>query len=115
MHPPAQLLRHLLQIAFDTRSAHAKQQSRLAARLDDTLCPGAANLIVGVEHVGDLRAVGGSGCVGEEVLEGEGVFERLACALSLPWRGRVGGIAEQCHAAFGVRGCQGVVKDCPSG
>ena len=94
MHPLPQLPRHLLRIVFNARSAHSKQDTRLPTCLDDTLSPRSTDLIIGVEHVRDLRAVGGSGRVGEEVLEDEGVFEGLACALALPGCSRVGGVAD---------------------
>ena len=105
MHTLTQLLRQLLSIGLDTGRAHSEQQSRLPTSLDDTLGARATDLIVGVEDVGDLLAGWGGGCVGEEVFEDEGVFERLARALSLPGRGGVRGIAEQSDAAFEVSGC----------
>ena len=115
MHPLAQLPRHLLRIVFNARSAHREKYTCLPTRFDDTLSPRSTDLVIGVEYVGDLRAVGRGGRVGEEVLEDEGVFERLACALALPGRSRVRGVADQCHAAFRVCRGQGVVPDCPFG
>lgn len=54
MHPLAQLLGQLLRIGFDSRRAHGEKQSRFPTRLDHTLGPRAANLVVCVEHVRDL-------------------------------------------------------------
>ena len=115
MHPLSQLPRHLLRIVFNTRSAHSEKDTRLPTRFDNTLSPRSTNLVIGVEYVGNLRAVRRSGRVREEVLEDEGVFERLARALSLPGCSRVRGVADQCDAAFGVCRGQGVVPDCPFG
>lgn len=93
MHPLAQLLRHLFQIAFNTSGPHTKKHAGLPTRFDYTLGPRSAYLIVGVEHIRKLRAIGGGGWVGQKVLENERVFERLACALSLPGCGCVCGVA----------------------
>ena len=92
VHPLAQLLRQLLRISLDTRRAHGEKQSRLPTRLDHTLSPRAANLVVCVEHVRDLLCVGGGGWIGEKVCDGESIFECLTCTLSLPRRGCVCGI-----------------------
>ena len=115
MHPPPQLLRQFLRISLDARRAHRKQHARLPTSLDDALGPRATNLVVRVEDVGELFGVGGSGGVGEEVFEDEGVLERLAGALALPGGGGVRGVAEQCDAALGECGCHCVVEDGPFG
>ena len=113
MHSLPQLLRQLLRIRLNTRRAHREKQSRLPARLDDTLSARTANLIIGIEDIGNLLEVRGRGSVGEEVLEDEGVFERLAGTLSLPGGSGVSGIAEQRDAAFEVCRGQCVIQDCP--
>ena len=115
MHPLPQLLGQLLGISLDARRAHRKQHARLATSLDDALGPRATNLVVRVEDVRKLFGVGGSGWVGEEVFEDEGVLERLAGALALPGRGGVCGVAEQRDAALGESGCDCVVEDGPFG
>ena len=115
MHPPAQLLRQLLRISLNTRRAHSKQHARLPTSLDNTLGPRATNLVVCVEDVVQLLGGGGSRRVSEEVLEDEGVLEGLACALTLPGGGRVGGVAEQSDAAFGEGGSDCVIEDGPFG
>ena len=115
MHSLPELPRHLLRIVFNARSAHSEKDTCFPTRFDNTLSSRSADLVIGVEYVGNLGAVGRGGWVGKEVLEDKGIFERLACALALPGCSRVRGVADQCHAAFGVCRCQGVVPDCPFG
>ena len=115
MHPPPQLLRQLLRIGLNARRAHSEQHARLATSLDDALGPRAANLVVRIKDVGKLFGSGGSGGVGEEVFEDEGVFERLAGALALPGGGGVRGVAEQGDAALGEGRGDCVVEDGPFG
>ena len=93
MHTPPQLLGQFPRISLNPRRAHSKQHAGLATRLNDALSPRAPNLIVRVEDVRDLLCGGGSGGVGEEVFEDEGVLEGLAGALALPGCGGVRGVA----------------------
>ena len=115
MHALPQLFRQPLRISLDARRAHGEQHARLPTSLDDALGPRATNLVVGVEDVGELLGGGGSGWVGEEVFEDEGVLERLAGALALPGGGGVRGVAEQGDAALGEGGGDRVVEDGPFG
>ena len=104
MHPLLQLGRKLLDIGPDARQLHSEEDARLPTRGDDALGAGAADLVVGVEGVGELLGGWRGGGVGEKVREDEGVFEGLACALALIGGGGVGGIAEQGDAALGEGG-----------
>ena len=112
MHPRHRLLLDLLKIAPNPRRLHGNQHPRLPRRLDDSLAPGPADLIVRREGVGDEFGVVD---FAEEGFEDEGVFDGLAGALALVGGGSVGGVSHHGYVAEGVCGGGEVVAHGPHG
>ena len=112
MHPMLRLLPNPVEIASDPRRHHGNQQARLPRRLDDSLAPRPADLVVRREGVGDVL---GAADFAEEGFEHEGVFDRLSGALALVGGGGVRGVPHHGDVVKGECGGGEVVAHSPHG